>query len=129
MAVEFPTRVTFRNVPNPEALEVDIRERAAKLDTYYARIVGCRVVVEVPHRHHRGGNHYHVRIEISVPGGEVVVNHEPSLHASQQALGHEKLTKDTEPNGVHRDLPTAIHEAFDVARRRLQNYARRQREK
>ncbi len=127
--MEFPTQVTFRNVPNPEAVEADIRERAAKLDTYYARIVGCRVVVEVPHRHHRGGNQYHVRIELSVPGGEVVVNHEPSLYSSEQALGHEKLTKDTEPNGVHRDLPAAIHEAFDVARRRLQDYARRQRGK
>ena len=83
-----PSRTYLREAfRRARTVEADIRERAARLDTYYGRIVGCRVVVEVPHRHHRGGNQYHVRIELSVPGGELVVNHEPSLHASEQALG------------------------------------------
>ena len=43
---------------------------AAKLEEFFSRITSCRVVVEAPHRHHKSGELFHVRIDLGVPGHE-----------------------------------------------------------
>ncbi len=103
--MELPVQITFRNVDHSDALEDFIREKATWLDSFYDRITRCRVMVEVPHHRHRSGNPYHVRIELTVPGSELAISHEPA----------------------HKKAHLAIREAFDDARRQLQDYARRQR--
>jgi hypothetical protein len=105
------------------ALEDEIRSRAAWLESFYPGIVGCRVLLEVPHRHRRRGRPLHVRIELSLPGEDVVVSHEPTLDATARSTPH----KSDELGGRHKDAHVAVHEAFDVARRRLEDAARRQR--
>lgn len=50
-----PTQATFRGFAQSEALEADVRERVAWLEQFYAGIVRCRVLVEVPHRHRQDG--------------------------------------------------------------------------
>jgi len=102
--MELPLQVTLRDVSPSEAVEGYIRERAAKLDAFYDRIMGCRVVVEAPVRHHRKGGPFKVRIDLTVPGDELVVNRQSD-----------------------EDLYVAIRDAFDAMRRRLEDYARRQR--
>jgi cold shock CspA family protein len=104
-----------------------VRQEAAHLDSYYNHIMGCRVMVEAPHRHREEGEHHHVRIYLTVPGGEIVVKREPSLHSRQQDVQEEELTKDREIERSHKHLQVAIREAFDTTRRKLQDYARRQR--
>ena len=74
-------RITFRDMKTSKEVEEWIRAEAAKLDTFYTQLMGCRVAVELPHRHHRKGRPYHVRIDLTVPHGEIVVKHEPSLGA------------------------------------------------
>jgi len=106
---ELPLRVAFRNMSPSKAVEADIRDKAAKLESFYDRVVSCKVVVEAPHRHHHKGKLYHVRIDIAVPGGELVINREPSQHAA------------------HSDVYVAVRDAFDASRRKLQDFARRQR--
>jgi len=96
-------------MPHSEAIEKNIREKAAKLDDFYEKIIGCRVLVEAPHRHHRKGKLYHVRIDLTLPGSEIVINREPSRHAS------------------HKDLYVAIRDAFTAARRKIQDFTRRRR--
>ena len=76
--MNLPLQVTFRGMPRSKAVEAHIREKADKLDVFYKKIMGCRVVVEAPHRRLHKGKHYHVRIDLTVPGGELVVNREPS---------------------------------------------------
>jgi cold shock CspA family protein len=122
-----PVQVTFRNISHSDAIEAFIREKAASLDRYYNHLMSCRVVVEVPHRHHRQGPHCHVRIDLAVPGGEIVIKREPTLHARQQDIEAEECTKCMEVERSHKHLRVAIREAFDAARRKLQDYARRQR--
>ena len=123
-----PTQVTFRGLSHSDALEADIRECVAWLEQFYAGIVRCRVLVEVPHRHRHGGRHFHVRVEVTVPGAApIVVSHEPSLHGPLKDIAEAKHMKDSETEGVHRYARVAVHEAFDAARRRLQDFARRQR--
>lgn len=125
--MKLPPTVTFRGFSPSPALEDDIRKHVAKLETYFASIMGCRVLVELVQRHHRAGNRYHVRIDLTVPGDEIVVAHEASLRAAAQDLGTEKITKASELDGERKHARVAVREAFDVARRRLQDFARRYR--
>ncbi|MBK6312989.1 MAG: ribosome-associated translation inhibitor RaiA [Blastocatellia bacterium] len=104
-----PIQISFRNVDPSEAVEANIRSKIDWLETFYDRIQSCRVVIEVPHRHRHQGRIYQVRLDLTVPGAEFVVNREAGL------------------NGAHEDVYVAIRDAFDAARRRVEDYARRQR--
>jgi ribosome-associated translation inhibitor RaiA/cold shock CspA family protein len=104
-----PPQITFRNLGRSEAIETKIRERAADLDTYCDNITSCRVMVECLHKHHRHGNRYHVRVEVTVPGGHLVAGREPDEHHA------------------YTDVYVAIRDAFDSMRRQLEDYARRRR--
>lgn len=90
-------------------MEADIREKAAKLDEFYDQIMTCRVVVGSPHGHHHQGKLYQVSLDLTVPNAEIVVNRSPTEHHA------------------HEDVYVAIRDAFDAARRQLQDYARKQR--
>ena len=123
-----PAQITFRGLSHSDALDTEIRERVAWLERFYADIVRCHVLVEVPHRHRRGGQHFHVRVEVTVPGGTpIVVSHEPSRHAELKDIEDEVPHKGTEVDGVHRCASVVVHEAFDAIRRRLEDFAREQR--
>jgi len=63
-----PVQVTFRNMPPSDAVAARVQEEAEKLDEFYRCITSCRVIVEIPHRHHTLGEQVHVRIELGVPG-------------------------------------------------------------
>jgi cold shock CspA family protein/ribosome-associated translation inhibitor RaiA len=119
--------ITFRGVERTPALEAEVMTRLGKLETYYQGIMGCRVLVELVQRHHEAGNRYHVRIDLTVPGEEIVVAHEASLRATSRDVEAEKITRLAEPDPERKHARVAIREAFDIARRRLQDYARRQR--
>ena len=118
--------ITFRGINSHAALKKDIRERLDKLETY-GSITSCRVLVEFAQRHHETGNRYHVRIDLTRPGQEIVVAHEAGLHGSAKHLGSPALAKQDEPDPERRHAHVAVREAFDIVRRRLQDRARRQR--
>jgi cold shock CspA family protein/ribosome-associated translation inhibitor RaiA len=120
--------VTFKGIARSAALEADIQQRLGKLETYCGSIIGCRVLVELPQRHHETGNRFHVRIDLTVPGEELVVTHQASLHGTEQDIDAGKITKGEETDPEHKYAHVAVREAFDVVRRRLQDYVRRQRE-
>lgn len=120
-------QITFRNMQPTEEVKEWIRAAATKLEMLYGQLMGCRVAVEIPHRHHRNGSPYHIRIDLTVPQGEIVVKREPTLSARIRHLGQREIRKGAETNIPHKDLRTAINDAFKAAGRRLQDYARRQR--
>jgi cold shock CspA family protein len=127
MAV-IPVQVTFRGLPHSDRLESAVRERVAWLEQFYPGIVRCHVVVELPHRHRQEGRHFHVRIEATVPGRPpMVVDHEPSLHGHAKHVEDEAHHKNSDIDSVDRYAAVAIREAFDAARRRLEDVARKQR--
>ena len=107
--------------------EAWIREAAAKLENLFSQIMGCRVELQLPHRHHKKGSLYHVRIDLTLPGGEIVVRREPSLSSRARHLKEPELKKHAEVNTSHKDLRRTIDDAFKAAGRRLQDHARRQR--
>jgi len=75
-----------------EALAETIEARSLKLGRFCGRIQRCTVTVQGPGRHHRQGS-YRVRIDLVVPGAELVVhkhaeaNLELALKAAFQAMG------------------------------------------
>jgi cold shock CspA family protein len=125
--MNLPIQITFRNLNHSDAVEARIREEAAKLESFYDGMMSCRVMVEVPHHHRQRGNPFHIRIDVGVPGAELVVKHEPTLHSSMQKVEEDCATKEMEVQGAHKDIYVAIRDAFKAARRELQDYARRQR--
>lgn len=97
-------QITARDIPHSDALEAHIRQKAEKLDSFYPHIMGCRVVIEVPHKHKHQGRMFNIRLDISVPGNKLVVNRE-----------------------ADEDVYVALRDAFDAAKRQLEDYNRRQR--
>lgn len=122
----FPLQITFRNVRKPPTAELWIRVEAAKLEEFYRRIMGCRVAIERPRRHQEA-RPYHVRIDLTVPGGELVIRQEPTLRTRARQTGEAEIRKRLEVGNQHKHLHRAIQDAFKAAGRRLQDYARRQR--
>ncbi|WP_296751833.1 ribosome-associated translation inhibitor RaiA [Thiobacillus sp.] len=96
-----PLQITFRDIPHSDALDTHIRDKVHKLEQVFADIVSCRVVVEQPARHQQQGKLFNVRIDLGVPGSEIVVDRQQN-----------------------EDVYAALRDAFDAAKRQLDDYAR-----
>ena len=105
--MQIPVEITFKEMERSAAVETRIRELAARLERVYDRVVRCDVMVETPHRHQRNGRQYHVRVRLTVPGGEIVASHDPG------------------PDGAHEDVYVAIRDTFAAAKRQLEDFARK----
>lgn len=116
-------QITFRHMNPSPAAEAVIREEMEALEQLFDRITSCRVVVEIPHKHHQRGNEFHVGIDMHVPGSQIVVSHTPSLHATLVGTETAELEKSHEAQADHKDLYVSIRDAFAAARRQLESYA------
>jgi len=114
-------QITFRNMETSAKLEETVLTEAGKLERFFPRIMSCRVAIEKPKEY---GRPFRVRIDLGVPGAELVVEQTPTLHAGLQDIDVERKTKESEPHRERRDARRAIHEAFHEMRRRLQDYVR-----
>jgi ribosome-associated translation inhibitor RaiA len=98
-----PTKITFQGLDRSQAVEERVHEHVAKLAQLFAPITRCDVVIEKPHRHHRHGSPYHVRIELAVPGHMIEVSQDPGT------------------DGAHDDVYVAVRDSFLAARRQLES--------
>jgi hypothetical protein len=98
--------IRFQNIPASPELEDLVRRSVTALERFSDRITSCRVVLSTS-GHHRRGNIFHVRIDLGVPGEEIVVNHEAEL------------------DKAHANAAVAVHDAFKATRRRLEDHVRR----
>lgn len=101
-------QITFRNLDASPSVEAKIRERAQELERFYGRIVSCRVVLEAPNRR-RHGDLFHIRVDLKIPGKEIVVKRDPPEHHA------------------HEDIYVAVRDCFDAVRRQLEDHVRRHR--
>jgi len=100
-----PIRITSRDFALTATIEALIRKRAERLESSFDRITSCHVVLSAPAvHHHRNGGPFDVSIVLHVPGCELAVNRQ---HGE--------------------DLSIAVRDAFDSARRKLQDYVREMR--
>ena len=94
--MQIPLQISFRNMDPSPAIEAVVREKAAKLDRFFERIVSCDVTIEAPHRHHHKGKLYKVRIDIGMPGKDVHVTQEgPKNHAHMRTSMSPSATPST----------------------------------
>jgi ribosome-associated translation inhibitor RaiA len=70
-----PLQITVLNLPRSAALEARVRKIAEKLEKFHTRIVSCRVSIEELRRHRSSGRLFHVRVDLRIPGREIVSNH------------------------------------------------------
>lgn len=102
MDFDFPLEIVVRDIPRTDGLERRIQEKVAKLATLQPRITNVRVTIESPaHHRHQKGTPFLVKLEIAVPGSEIVV------------------TRESERDHEHDDLQVALRDAFDAARRQM----------
>ena len=107
--MQVPIEIAFHNMDPSPAIEARVREKVAELEKRHEHMTNCRVVIESPHRRGRKGKLYEVKIDISVPGKEIVVSRAgPKNHA-------------------HEDVYVAIRDSFNAARRRLEEHTRTRR--
>jgi hypothetical protein len=93
MHMKLPLQVTFRNLKTPAIVEEWIAEEAAKLELFYDRLMGCKVAVEIPHRHHRKQEVFHIRIDLTLPGKEIVIKRQANLRNRATREGEARFTK------------------------------------
>ena len=89
MIKDISLELSFHNMASSDALKAAVREHVNKLERFHDHIIGCRVVLELPHRSQKAsGNPPDVHIVIRVPGKEIVVSRELSHD------GHKKAATD-----------------------------------
>lgn len=102
--MEVPLEIRFENIEPSEAVEAAVRDRAAKLEQFAENIVSCHVAVGSPHKHKAQGKLFTVKVDIRLPGGEVIASRDPGA------------------NHAHEDFYVALRDAFKAAQRQLQDH-------
>jgi ribosome-associated translation inhibitor RaiA len=120
--------VTFRGIPNSQALEADIHARLARLEKFCPDIISAQVVVELGERHHRDGKRWRVRLDVSVPGEHIIVKNESTLRPEVRAREVQATRKQDESDAGQKYAKVAVRESFEVAKRQLQDHVRRRRQ-
>ena len=96
-----PIQITYHGLEPSDTLTELIHTRAAQLDRLHDRIHGLRVLVDAPHNHQRHGKRFRVRLDLTLPGRELVVGHDDDEHVGDD------------------DAYQAVRHAFDALRRKL----------
>jgi len=91
-----PLDLRFIGMAPSPALEEAVQARVAQLERSGAELVACRVTIEQEHKHQSQGRPFSVRIDLTLPGQELAFN-----------------------RVQHEDAYVAVRDAFDAARRRL----------
>lgn len=101
--MQLPVEITFRDMTPSLALQHTIERWADRLARMEPNIQRCDVVIERPHRKHKTGQLFHVRVEIAIAGSTIIVGRDPAR------------------DDAHTDPYVAVGDAFRAARRQLQN--------
>lgn len=100
--MKLPLDIAFHGMAHSEAVETAVREKVFKLESLGAQITSCRVSVDLLQKHSQQGRPVGVRIDLTIPGRELVVN-----------------------RVEHEDVYVAIRDAFDDMKRQLDSIAKR----
>lgn len=103
-------QIVFEGFPPSDAVRQRVENEFEKLEQFFDRIHGCRVVIDESNKRQRHGNLFDVSVHLSMPDGrDIHINHNPLQ------------------DHAHEDVYVAIRDAFKAARRKLQDEARKMR--
>ena len=106
--MQTPVEIDFQGMSGTPEVHASIEKHVAELEQRYGRVTACRVVLKGPGGHHRTGGLYEVNVRLALPNGREV-NVGRTAQADERQAG----------------LSFAINDAFQHARRRLQDHVRR----
>ena len=108
--MDIPLELSFHNMSPSDGLKAAVEREVSRLDQVFNHIIGCRVVIEMPHKRHRVGNNIpDVHVVLRVPGREIVVTRE---------LGHAGAKKSAV------NAYAVLKDAFQAVQQRLKDYRR-----
>lgn len=99
-----PLQIVFHGFDRSDAVEAVVREKAQHLDRFSTDIMSCRVAVDLLQKHRHQGRPFGVRIDLTLPGRELVVN-----------------------RVENEDVYVALRDAFDDMKRQLEDAVRQRR--
>lgn len=106
-----PLEIAFRDLDPSDFIRNLVEERAERLERFYPNIIGCRVVVEAPHRSAQGHNPaIGISVEVDVPARPRIVAKDAE---EQRAMKGDHLA--------------AINRAFEAVERQLEDLKDKQR--
>jgi ribosomal subunit interface protein len=101
-----PVIITFHQMEGSNSFRLAIEKKVQALERFFDRITSVRVTVGMLENQHQKGNLFSVKVDITIPGKNIVVSREPSLHHA------------------HEDPYVALRDAFRAARRQLEDHIR-----
>jgi hypothetical protein len=99
-------QITFLGMPRSTSVESQVQRWVARLEKVFGRVQRCATFIELPHHHGRKGQTFRVRVELVVPGDNIIVSHDAGI------------------DHTHENVYVALADAFRAARRQLQDHAR-----
>ena len=108
--MDIPLELSFHNMAPSDSLKAAVRQQVDRLERFCGHIIGCRVVIEMPHKSHRlGSNAPDVHVLLRVPGREIVVSRERARERKAPANAY-----------------AVLRDAFQAVQQRLKDYRRQQ---
>ena len=98
--MQIEPQISFRNVERNESIDRKIMDGIDKLGAVHEKITSVRMAVEDQRGNGSPDHLYRVRLDITIPRGEIVV-------------------KETPAGGRHLPLDQVLAQAFESARRKL----------
>jgi ribosomal subunit interface protein len=102
-SMKLPLQILFHGLDKSPALESAIAAKVAGLERFDHDLISCRVTLEQDGRHQHQGREVSVKLDVSVPGQEIVVTRK------------------------HEDAHVAVNDAFEALRRLLKDHAAQRR--
>ena len=101
--IPFPYDIRFTDSESSPAVCFLVEEQLLKLSRIHDRITDCRVAVTIPHKHSHA-RHFHVQIQLDVPGKRLAVSRDPKK------------------DDGHMEIRRAVHDAFHKLTRQLEDF-------
>lgn len=102
--MKLPVHILFHGMEHSDALATSAREHAHKLESFAPDIMACHVGIDLAQKHQHQGRPFGVRIDLTIPGHELVVN-----------------------RVQNEDVNVALRDAFDNMKRQLEDVVRKRR--
>jgi ribosomal subunit interface protein len=102
--MRIPVQISFHGLERSDALEDAVRGKVEHLEHLAGNITSCRVVVDLLQKHKHQGRPFGVRIDLTLPGRELIVD-----------------------RVQHEDAFVALRDAFDAMKRQLEDAVQQRR--
>ncbi|MGE5085477.1 MAG: cold shock domain-containing protein [Bacillota bacterium] len=99
-------KINYLGMPESNSVSAAVWDHVKHLELFSAQLMSCHVVINRPPRKSHQGGIYHIKIHLHMKGSDIVIDREPGK------------------NHAHEDVYVALRDAFDAAKRKIEDYTR-----